>query len=624
MSKPKTETAQLKSYREMMNELLMNFGILGKHAIVIAHNAATNRKETTAAFVNQEMSIPELLEAGWGIELDLHFDEEEKRVVVCHSPTAVCLPAVLSGARPFDEVFAEIAAFKKANPGHPVVVDFDLSSLSKLVKDSAQFNAAIKQIAEVVSLHFPSEKTKDVELCAKHTALRSDYTGNVCITTIALEAAKDFALAGSLREMGPIVLASEQHTDMINRAILNAVQSRASDGVKSRLTEFARNTLLEWSQKYGDIKTTREALEKALELECENWLKRRDPAADGCELPHFFRFYHFGERGVDRISPHEAALKLIPDEVTCKFFQNRSNYDVSEGLPISGLATSYDSAFGAVSTTYTEEAINRLLQCGVRSFKLDYVTECDARQLQIDRFNLEQMLRDHADSPEAALIEEAMERNRELAKTAKYPFPTNSAFLAPLIGKPMADLETLCAAAKYYSGFETEEYGAMIDASEKKYAYHSPTTTFLSAAALGAVRTAISKVDAPGWRHYAALGLNAALTATDLYLYSQSAIPLGAGLLAAKAAEGLGCPTTAVTALKYGCSALVGMALDPGATIGYTLVNSAAGMLGGLSGAAAVEYLAKWAGRRRVDKTPPTAVTTAEGGTLLTDHGKSL
>jgi hypothetical protein len=95
-------------------------------------------------------------------------------------------------------------------------------------------------------------------------------------------------------------------------------------------------------------------------------------------------------------------------------------------------------------------------------------------------------------------------------------------------------------------------------------------------------------------------------------------------VLAAKAAAGLGCPATAVTALKYGCSALVGMALDPGATAGYTLINSAAGMLGGLSGAAAVEYLAKLAGRKKdvvIDETPGTISVVIDDTTPLQTKG---
>jgi hypothetical protein len=640
MSRAESKKDQLTTYHEMMGELFRKFGTLGRHAIVIAHNAVTNRKETTAAFVNQGMSILELLEAGWGIELDIHWDQKSQTLRVCHSTGVGCGSPLPLDDRPFEDVLAKIAAFTKANPKRPVIIDFDMSGLGMMQRGSDQLTAVIEKFSETLLSVFPpkavSEKRTYYGVWNNFLQCKTDHDYRtlrrainselelpiILLERFYYEVAKHMSSIAA--ETGESKLYREQQLKIISDAeklfsVYYGCQSLNGERIKTHdaeaeLYRLQRDRLAQYE---SELKATQDHLNLSYGL-------ARDPSFeetyDDIVSASIAKINEFKAKIAEEkksllapVVPLSLETCVAPKEVydkTCLVPPpvHRYDYDAGAGFshkasqPIPNadvckalvkkevLATSCDTAFGAVlpTPTYTEEAIKRLLQCGVRSFKLDYAQQCDARQLQVDRFNLEQMLRDHPDSPETALIKEVMGLNRELAKTAKYPPPVNSAFLAPLVGKPLADLETLFAAAKYYTGIETGEYGEMVAASEGKYAYHSPATTFLSAAALGALRTAISKVDAPGWRHYTSLGLKAALTATDLYLYSQSAIPLGAALLAATAAEKMGCPQTAVTALKYGVSSLVGMALDPAATVGYTIVNSAAGMLGGLSGATAV------------------------------------
>jgi len=129
----------------------------------------------------------------------------------------------------------------------------------------------------------------------------------------------------------------------------------------------------------------------------------------------------------------------------------------------------------------------------------------------------------------------------------------------------------------------------MLDDSAEKYKHYNPAWSFASAATLGAAREITSNIGDSGYFGYLAFGLRAAISATDLYLYSQSAVPLGISLLAATIAEKYECPPIATTALRFGCSALVKYALDPGATWTDIAVNTALSVGGAAIGSAFVK-----------------------------------
>ena len=112
-----------KSYLNKRDSLYMDLELPLKDIVTtVAHNAATNSKKTTSTFVNQVHSVSELLEAGFGLEIDLHNDNGE--ITVCHSTTKGCQYPLLDRT-PFRDVVAEIINFKESNPDRLVFIDFE-------------------------------------------------------------------------------------------------------------------------------------------------------------------------------------------------------------------------------------------------------------------------------------------------------------------------------------------------------------------------------------------------------------------------------------------------------------------------------------------------------------------
>lgn len=504
----------------------INAKIGGDVAISVAHNTFANRQETTSSFVNQVNSITESLEAGFGLELDLHWDEKTKEVMVCHSPFTGCLDPILDKT-PLEDVLIKVSDFVQKNPDRFVFINTEDSYIPTFPENPQDYQDARAQISELFNKYLP------LKLFDNSDELIS------------------FAESRQSNKLAP-----SYHVTASNiSSVLLASESKSYDFSQQQNNDIYGKVLLNY--------------------------------------PRFFQNnrYDFSKK----INPLTAGGDLNPNQAECDFFQYEHGNSTA-------LSTSFDHALLSVSTTYNEKNIEKLYECGVRAFKFDYVlageNEHDARPLQLDRLSLTKILqKGDLNDEDQKICADLLEQNSALAKDAKYPFPINSAFLAPLIGKPLADLTTLFAAAKYYVGIDDGEYQRMTDNSAGKYDNYNPAWSFASAAVLGTARElAVNAGKSEGYWKYPSFALHAAITATDLYLYSQSAVPLGISLIAATIAEKSNCPPIATTALRFGCSALVKYALDPGATWSDIAINTVASGAGAAFGAALVNVAVKLAG----------------------------
>ncbi len=92
-----------------------------KVAISVAHNAVSNREETASPAVNQIYSLAEMLEAGFGLEIDIHIGADGN-LQVCHSPfNKRCIDPLL-GSMSLSYVTQEIREFQLNNPQRSVFI----------------------------------------------------------------------------------------------------------------------------------------------------------------------------------------------------------------------------------------------------------------------------------------------------------------------------------------------------------------------------------------------------------------------------------------------------------------------------------------------------------------------
>lgn len=636
-----------KSYLNKRDSLYMDLELPLKDIVTtVAHNAATNSKKTTSTFVNQVHSVSELLEAGFGLEIDLHNDNGE--ITVCHSTTKGCQYPLLDRT-PFRDVVAEIINFKESNPDRLVFIDFEdqigrngisleankeaaaicTELLGTKFKDNLVFRdfltsslSAKKQ--DELRLSFPKIAElheKNISSQTMPAAIRKSIDEHYLGFNEYLEEAEKytdypitFDTPSEISGMGRSILSNIMYKyrgELIKQNHQNPEVEVQNWKIKSNRLEkalsfFANLPDLLYEKENDNIHNATISRDQRVILSSENYARmrwqtffeneffkqaidqlyamRKGEKENAVTIPGkiFKNGYH--QDGV------EMGKSMKVDEKICDYFQNLGDRG--------GLPTSYDQALGfPISSTYTEETIDKLMRCGVKIFKFDYVIagkdECDARLLQIDKYNLEQLLkRNDLNVKTRATCLELLEENTELSQNARYPFPKNSAFLAPLIGKPLAQLETVFAAAKYYSGIDNQPYEEMIKSSEGKYKFHNPFWSFASSAGMGAAREISERLGDYGQLgRQVSYGLKAALTTTDLYLYSQSPIPLGMSMLVATVAEKSGCTPSMVSALKYGSSVLTSYALDPGATVTDTLINSGISFLGAAAGTQAVRFV---------------------------------
>lgn len=127
---PKSER---KKYLELRDQLFAG----KKVASSVAHNAISNRKEAASPTVNQIYSLTEMLEAGFGLEIDIHIGDDGK-LRVCHSPfDKKCLDTLL-GETSLSYVTEQIREFLLNNPERSVFVTVESHGNPKKLNEESE------------------------------------------------------------------------------------------------------------------------------------------------------------------------------------------------------------------------------------------------------------------------------------------------------------------------------------------------------------------------------------------------------------------------------------------------------------------------------------------------------